>query len=389
MSLSIITFADLGKRKNLKTSGIEPVIQRFDREDELERIICRRAKGFYLQNTAQAVPDLLFFFLKTFSKTFHAASFVRRIEFALVDHKARKVLGNEKVVLCHPASYPKTIQKAHSLGIKTIGYATVAHVSANKKIIHKEYSSLNLSYTRSLKKRIGKRIECIPGFNYIIAISPFVSRTYIEAGFPKENIFVAYSDPDEKYIKKGVKKKDGVFRVVYVAHTSALKGLHYLLDAWKSLDFKNAELVIVGDLKVPKTLRKRYLEDINADDSIRWVGFTKHDVKDYLDQSSVFAFSSLTEGGPRVVLEAMACGLPIVTTENAQNIVTDGKDGFVVPIRDSAAIAKKIQYLYDNPDQRKKMGEEARKSIENKKPFGDAVYEIYQEIMRRESKVKQ
>ena len=96
-------------------------------------------------------------------------------------------------------------------------------------------------------------------------------------------------------------------------------------------------------------------------------------------------FASLTEGFGRVTLEAMASGIPVVTTENARGIVEDGKTGFVVPIRDAEAIAEKIQYLYDHRDILKEMGKEARKAVENKKPFGKAVYEIYEEILKKEN----
>jgi alpha-maltose-1-phosphate synthase len=97
-------------------------------------------------------------------------------------------------------------------------------------------------------------------------------------------------------------------------------------------------------------------------------------------------FPSLTEGFGRVTLEAMACGIPVITTENARGIVEDGKTGFVVPIRDAKALAEKIQYLYDNREIASEMGRQARLAVEKKKPFGEAVYEIYQEILKREGK---
>jgi len=79
-------------------------------------------------------------------------------------------------------------------------------------------------------------------------------------------------------------------------------------------------------------------------------------------------------------MEAMACGLPVITTENAQSIVEDGKSGFVVPIRDINALEEKIRYLYYNREVAEKMGKEAHKTMEHKKPFGEDAYKIYKEI---------
>ena len=98
------------------------------------------------------------------------------------------------------------------------------------------------------------------------------------------------------------------------------------------------------------------------------------------------AFPSLTEGFGRVTLEAMACGVPVITTENARGIVEDGKSGFVVPIRDARALGEKIEYLYSNRDAASRMGGEARASVERKEPFGKAVFRVYEEAMRREEK---
>jgi glycosyltransferase involved in cell wall biosynthesis len=73
----------------------------------------------------------------------------------------------------------------------------------------------------------------------------------------------------------------------------------------------------------------------------------------------------------------------VITTENAKSLVEDGKNGFVVPIRNVEAIKEKIEFFYYNREMIEKMGEEAKKTIENKKPFSEAVFEIYQKIINK------
>ena len=73
---------------------------------------------------------------------------------------------------------------------------------------------------------------------------------------------------------------------------------------------------------------------------------------------------TLTEGFAKVVLEAMSCGLPVITTTNsgADSAIKQGKEGFIIPIRDSKKIEETIQYFYNNPKKTKEMNKLARKT---------------------------
>ena len=70
------------------------------------------------------------------------------------------------------------------------------------------------------------------------------------------------------------------------------------------------------------------------------------------------------DGIPTVILEAMALGLPVITTPNSGSIVRDGKEGFVVPIRDVEALRERIAHLRENPGVRARMGHAARARAE-------------------------
>ncbi|MGC1678254.1 MAG: glycosyltransferase family 4 protein, partial [Candidatus Binataceae bacterium] len=75
-------------------------------------------------------------------------------------------------------------------------------------------------------------------------------------------------------------------------------------------------------------------------------------------QASVLVLPSLEEGLALVQAQAMACGVPVIATTNAgaEDLFTDGVEGFVVPIRDPDAIASKLVYLYEHPEARDAMG---------------------------------
>jgi len=85
-----------------------------------------------------------------------------------------------------------------------------------------------------------------------------------------------------------------------------------------------------------------------------------------LEQADVFVQSSLSEGLPNVVLEAMASGLPVVATDAGatRDAVTDGVEGFVVPLRDPSAIAAALRNLWLDPGLRERMGRAGRARVE-------------------------
>lgn len=384
MSASVITFANLGKKRNLKTADIAPVLDELRGHGDLAQVICQLHAGFDLKNTASAMPEPIRYLLRAY-ELLRGRALARRTTERLFDFFARYRLKPAALAFFHGGYFlPKTLAKARAQGAITVDIAVSAHLAANAGLEQQEFGRLGLAYT-GVYMRLAEEAPHLNEFEYVITMSDFAKQTYIDAGYPKERLFVAIPDIDSKrFAPSGTSPQK--FRVLYMAHTQPLKGLHYLLDAWESFAFPDAELVIVGGFsEMPEELKLRYLERMHADSRITWVLGT-HTPEQYYHDASVVVLPSLTEGFGRVTLEAMACGLPVITTEHARGLVEDGKTGFIVPVRDAAAIREKLEYLHQHPELAKGMGREARAAVEAKKPFGTAVYEIYQEILRREGK---
>lgn len=387
MGLSIVTFADLGKKKNLKTIDITPVIDVFVKHQELDTIVCRINDGYEFPKTKSIISKWIHYALTLLGMLTKGFINARKIEERMSDNKAASLVGESKVVLFHPEYFfQKSVREMKRQGKITIGIATMAHGVLNAKLEREEQELLGLPYTDRFYQGLLDTNGDMPDFDYLIAVSDFVKTSYIDRGFPAEKIFVA--SLDSILTASSMHAKSGAtFRVVYTAHTNMLKGLHYLLGAWKQVTIPNKELIIIGMIKKnPEKLSEQYRECFKNDSSIIWTGqIDKVAMAEYYKNAAVFAFPSLTEGSPRVVLEAMAMGIPVITTKNAPSLVEHNKSGFIVPIRDSRVIAEKIEFLYRHPDIRKQMGIEARRVIENKPSFGEQVYDIYQEICKREN----
>ncbi len=136
-------------------------------------------------------------------------------------------------------------------------------------------------------------------------------------------------------------------RVIFVGLLSQRKGLSYLFEAVEKLG-KSVELTVVGRLTGSECApleaalgRHRYLESLPHEEVLREM--RAHDV---------LVFPSLFEGFGMVITEAMSQGLPVITTPNTAgpDCIEDGRDGFIVPIRSSAAIAEKLTFLSENRD---------------------------------------
>ena len=82
--------------------------------------------------------------------------------------------------------------------------------------------------------------------------------------------------------------------------------------------------------------------------------------------ADVYVLPSLFEGFLVTALEAMACGLPVIVSEHtfAHDVIEDGVNGYVIPIRDKEAIAERLRHLHSNPRLREEMGQAARRTAE-------------------------
>ena len=161
----------------------------------------------------------------------------------------------------------------------------------------------------------------------------------------------------------GQAKQDKPFTVISVGAISPRKGHVYLLEAWKKLALPKAELLLIGSISPEMTpVLGRY------DGLFQHVSFVpNHQLFEYYGRCSVFVLPTLEDGFAVVTGEAMACGLPAITTFNngAADVITHGTDGFVVPIRSPDAIAGHLEALYRDRELLQAMSEAALAKAHN------------------------
>ncbi|MEJ5226587.1 glycosyltransferase family 4 protein [Thermodesulfovibrio sp.] len=252
----------------------------------------------------------------------------------------------------------RSIKSAKKIGAKTILECGSTHRFFRDRIINEEYEKYKISRQKSPDYAIKASLEEIALADYIFVPSEFAKKTFIDAGVDENKIFIIKRGVDIERFKP--KKSDHKkFRVLFVGKVSLRKGIQYLLEAWKELNLKNAELIVVGNIE---DSIKPLLAKFSDLDNLIFKGYLKNIIEEY-QQATIFVFPSLEEGSAKVTYEAMASGLPVITTENSGSVIRDGIDGFIIPAKDKEAIKEKIVYFYENKEEIEKMGKNARENI--------------------------
>jgi glycosyltransferase involved in cell wall biosynthesis len=191
--------------------------------------------------------------------------------------------------------------------------------------------------------------QMLDSTDYIICPSRYVEKTYLERGFTKDRLLYAPFPTDLSLFQPDLETipPDNPLWVICTGSVSLRKGFPYLLEAVRLLrKDRDVRLMLTHIIESSMiTILKTY-DDI----PIEWAPSLNHrDLANRLKKAHVFALLSLEDGFARTVSEALACGLPAVVTPHtgARDFILEGKNGYVVPIRDAAAAADAIQKAAD------------------------------------------
>lgn len=259
-----------------------------------------------------------------------------------------------------------------------------------------ERSGTHINFQEELLKEEALRLSIpIPSS---LRLKEIMLREYEEADF----IVVPSSYSFDSFVQHGVKASKLVkiplgveianlaerscntklFQVLFVGGNPLHKGIYYLLKAWDELKLKKARLVVRGP--VPPKFRK-----LASDPNVMVIKkrLSSRELLELCSESSVFCLPSIDDGFGMVVLEAMAAGLPVIISQNvgACDVVRNGVDGFVVPVRDVEAIKEKILLLYEDQERCYEMGKSAREQASKYSwdVYGERMKVVFESCRRR------
>ena len=258
----------------------------------------------------------------------------------------------------------QTFRVARRMGVKTIYELPTASWQSKKELFREEVE-LQPAFAESLQiersdpsewlRRKDQELELA---DQVIVPSAYVQST-LPASVPASRVrIIPYGAPQVPVgdsLPRSV--TGGKLRVLYVGTMTQRKGLSYLLEAMKKVEAA-ADLTMIGS-------RVGNCQPLDAAlQRYHWMPTVPHSVVlETMRRHDVLAFPTLSEGFALVILEAMSQGLPVITTPNsgAEGIITDGEDGFIVPIRSPEAIAEKLDLLARDRDRLAAMSEAARR----------------------------
>jgi starch synthase len=215
----------------------------------------------------------------------------------------------------------------------------------------------------------------------VFCASTFTRQSLVEVGVEPEKIFVEPYGVDQSMFCPSEDKFPN-FSVIWASSYTQTKGIGYLLEALTREPVPGIELVLAG-YPFGTDAVALYEDRIR----VRRLGhISRQELSQVMGRCHVHVFPTLLEGFGRNIIEAMASGLPVITTAHCAgpDLIEDGVTGFIVPIRDVDAICEKLAWINDHPKEAMEMGARACERVSSltqadyRRRFADRIHEVWQ-----------
>ena len=260
--------------------------------------------------------------------------------FALPAFAAAKALGGRSVVLNYPVAHHRLRRRIR--------------LEENERepefaVTWPDFDDWPAGHEERLDEEIRQADAVLVG-------STYASESFVTEGIERAKMQVVPYGVDLQTFTPGpARSAAGGFKAIYAGQLTQRKGLSYLLRGYRKFARHDTSMTLVGSIVGGDVPLRPY-----ADLVTHVAHQTRPALASMYRDADAFVFPTLIEGMPLVVLEAMACGLPVIVTANGPgDIVRDGIDGFVIPERDEDAVCDRLDRLYRDPDLRVEMGRQA------------------------------
>ena len=268
------------------------------------------------------------------------------------------------IVIGHDGSAEFAQRAAKSIGALAVLNQVVGHVETALELFREE-ASLAPEFAEAAPTLPAAVIERhrkeIAEADRILVPSDYVRDTLVARGAdPARLAILPYGVDIERFRPAAAKPAGEGLRLLFVGHIGQRKGIRYLLEAMRRLAGRGVTLTLVGRITCDPAALAPWREHFTH---VPHVPF--HEVHALFQNADAFVYPSLHEGSAFVTYEALASGLPVITTLNAGSVVRDGAEGLIVPIRDVDALVAAIERLYLDRNLRTGMVQAARRRAED------------------------
>ncbi len=257
----------------------------------------------------------------------------------------------------------EAIPAAKRHGMKVVIERGSTHIQHQTDVLTRAYDVCHLDFNETHPITIEREVAEYEAADAVAVPTRFAADTFVARGIPPEKLLVApYGVDLERFRPATYRPVDQPIRILFVGRVGIRKGVPGLLRAFQPIS-NIAELHLIGPVEPEmQELMKR----------LPMAGVTVHGavkakrLPEFYAAADIFCLPSLEEGFPLVLLQAMASGLPVVTTPEAgaADIMTDGREGVIVPSGDGGALTDALAALVSDAERRQAMGSAARALVE-------------------------
>lgn len=238
-----------------------------------------------------------------------------------------------------------------------------SHIRFQDQSLREEYARWGLVFAGVDPRILRKEEQEYEIATRISVPSEFVQRSFLAQGVPAARLAkIPYGARFDRFRPVGAPSPDK-FVVLYVGAISVRKGFLYLLKAFQMLKHPQKRLQVIGHVcpEMSSLLARENLEHVDLIGAV-----PNAELANYYSCATVFVLPSIEDGFGMVMGEAMACGCPVIATENtgADDLFDPQTEGWVVPIRSPKAIHQRLEELCDDPDLRQRVSKLALDRIQ-------------------------
>jgi glycosyltransferase involved in cell wall biosynthesis len=261
-----------------------------------------------------------------------------------LDARVASALGGARAVYCYEDGALETFRAAQHRGLPRFYELPIAWWKTSQRLLREEAERLpewapTLVGPRDSEEKLARKSDEFALADLVVCPSRFVQDS-LPAG--TRSIVAEFGSPSVRKRPVHVNKK---LRVLFAGAMTQRKGLGDLFAAFRLLHRDDVELVVMGAPVAPMDFYRPQFSGFIHEPP------RPHDaVLDLMLRCDVLALPSIVEGRALVQQEALACGLPLLVTRNTGggDLIEEGRTGFLVPMRDPAALAEKIAWFADH-----------------------------------------
>jgi alpha-maltose-1-phosphate synthase len=232
------------------------------------------------------------------------------------------------------------------------------HQRFQENIVADEYRRWNLPQPLSQPHITIREEEIYATANAITVPSTVARRSFLQMGLPPEKVHVIPYGVRLDHFTRTEDPPQDSFEVLFAGQVSIRKGIPYLLQAFARLKHPKKRLTIVGGIQ---DHMRPLLATLPNKDVIFTGALPQSQLAKKMSASHLLVLPSIEEGLALVQGQAMACGCPVLATTatGAEDLFTDGHEGYIVPDRDVDALTQRMQQIADDPALQRKLSEAA------------------------------